>query len=634
MTDSDELLARFLSLCPEPCCLAGFDGRFREINAAWEKTLGYSREELLARPYTELPHPCDLPALQGLRGRLESSGGAPVTLEVRCGCKDGSFRVLSWRCALSAQSDVFLAVAPDLTALRRSEALRAGAERKLRESESLAHIGNWSWDPHEDKAEWSPELYSIMARPPELPALTFSELLELFTPEGRARIQEAGSRTLATGEPYREELEMRRCDGKTVWVLACGRAEKDETGRVVRMSGTTQDICERKAIEQEKSALEARLQRAQTLETIGRLAGGVAHDFNNVLSTICGHAEFMQLSLEPGDPGYEDLTGILEAVGSGTALTRQLLALTNRGAGPETVMDPDSAIKGIRLTLSRLLGDNYELDLRTGLNGWRIKADRHRIEQVVMNLALNARDAMPGGGRVIIETREQELRRELPSAQGPVPAGHYVLLTVSDSGCGMDEATISRIFEPFFTTKDDGKGTGLGLSIVRDITRAAGGRIIVKSAPGSGTAFYLYFPVAETEALEEETPSGEAHAAPCPGGTENLLLVEDDRLLRRITARSLRAAGYNVYEAINGREALDLHRLMGGRIALTITDLAMPKLDGAGLIKELKAVSPGMKFLLTTACEGGPPPEAAAPLLLKPLRRKALLKAVRSALDS
>lgn len=633
MTDKNDLLERFLSLCPDPCCVAGADGRFREVNPAWEKALGYSRDELLAKPFTELLHPDDRPALLGLLERL-GQGGAAEAAEIRCACRKGAFRPLRWHCAPSGRPGEFLAVASDLADLKRAEALGAAAELRLRESESLAHIGNWSWDPREDAAEWSEEMYAIMARPRSLPPLTFTELLALFTPQSRAVIQQAGSRTLGTGEPYCEELEMRRCDGENIWVLACGRAEKDADGRVVKMRGTTQDISARKAIEREKTALEARLQRAQTLETIGRLAGGVAHDFNNLLATVSGHAEFLQFSLPPESRGNEDLAGIVEAVSGGTALTRQLLALSNRRPGPETLIDLDSAIAGIRLMLSRLIGENYELELLPGPKDLRIKADRHGIEQIIMNLALNARDAMPCGGRIVIATREADLAEELRSRHDAVPPGRYALLTVSDGGCGMDSGVLARIFEPFFTTKADGKGTGLGLSIVRDITRAAGGRITVDSAPGKGTTFSLYFPAAEAEALEEAAPCGGREPEPCPGGTETLLLAEDDAPLRRVTARTLRAAGYTVYEASNGREALDIHSGMGGRITLVIADLAMPKLDGLGLMRELKASDPGAKFLLTTALDGGAGLEAGATVLHKPLRRGTLMSAVRAALNA
>jgi signal transduction histidine kinase/CheY-like chemotaxis protein len=515
----------------------------------------------------------------------------------------------------------------------RLSGLLARSEARLRETQRLDRTGSWTWDPATDTAEWTPELYELLKRDPALPPLSFMELEALFTPESRARIHEAASRTLTSGEPYREEVEQRRCDGETIWVLACGQAELDASGRVLRMHGTAQDITGRKRAEREKAALEARLQHTQKLELIGRLAGGVAHDFNNLLSTVCGHAEFLQASLPAGDPRLEDLDGILDAAKSGTALTRQLLAFSRQKGSAPAPMDLNAALEEMRRMLSRLIGENYELVFKLAPSLGLVKADPRRVEQVLMNLALNARDAMPGGGTILVGTEDVSLDAELPSRPAAVPPGRYARLTVADSGCGMEEAVLSRLFEPFFTTKETGKGTGLGLSIVRDIVEEYGGRVTVDSAPGKGTTFGVYLPYAGAEAAEAAAEAAPA-AADGPGGTERLLLAEDDAGLRRITARNLRAAGYRVYEARNGREALTLYTSLGNAISLVVSDMAMPVLDGAGLLAGVRAVSPGAKFIFMTAYDNSPERAGGELVLPKPVSRKVLLEKIREALDS
>lgn len=516
--------------------------------------------------------------------------------------------------------------------IERLSGLLARSEARLNEAQTLERAGSWTWDPATDTAEWSRGLYELLKRDPSLPALSFTELLDLCAPESRARIQESASRSLAAGEPYRVEVEQKRCDGEPIWVLVCGRAELDASGRVVRMHGAAQDITERKKAEFEKAALEARLQHTQKLELIGRLAGGVAHDFNNLLSTVCGHAEFLQSSLPAGDPRLEDLDGILEAAKSGTALTRQLLAFSHQQGGAPAPMDLNAVLEEMRRMLSRLIGENYELGFKLCPSLGLVNADHRRVEQVVMNLVLNARDAMPGGGAILVGTEDVSLETGLPSRPAPVPPGRYARLTVADAGCGMDEATLSRLFEPFFTTKETGKGTGLGLSIVHDIVEQYGGRVTVDSSPGKGTTLSVYLPYAGACAAEAA-----ADAAPAadygPGGTERLLLAEDDAGLRRVTARNLRAAGYRVYEARNGREALILYTSLGNAISLIISDMAMPVLDGAGLLAEVRAVSPGAKFLFMTAYDNAPERAGGETVLPKPVPRKFLLEKIREALD-
>ena len=495
--DKENLYERLFSISPHLCCVAGSDGFFRELNPAWEKALGYTREELLAKPWLEFVHPDDRPAAAALRGRLDG-GADPVSgFESRFLCKDGSCRRLLWHFARLPEDGLFCGAAADITERRRAEELLARSESRLKETQSLARLGSWSWDPATDTALWTEELYTILRRDPALPALSFAELLTLFTPESRARIQQSGGRTLATGEPYMLELEQLRCDGEPMWVLACGKAELDASGKVVRMHGTTQDITARKKAEQEKAALEARLLQAQKIELVGRLAGGVAHDFNNLLANICGNAEYLRAALPAGDPRLGDVEAIMEAGTSGAALTRQLLAFSRPQAPAPRLLDLNAVLDGMRRMLGRLMGEKFEPVFTLGPGLAPVRADPNQLEQVVMNLVLNSRDAMPDGGRILIETENILLQEELREGFCAVPAGRYVRLTVADKGCGIDAAVLPRIFEPFFTTKASGKGTGLGLSIVQRIIGLSNGHISVRSAPGEGSSFIIYLPQEE-----------------------------------------------------------------------------------------------------------------------------------------
>lgn len=499
--DKENPYERLFSLSPHLCCVAGFDGFLKELNPAWEKALGFTREELLAKPWLEFVHPEDRPAAAALRGRLYGDSAPVSGFEINFLCRDGSRRRLQWNFARLPEGGLFCGVAACVTESRLAAELLARSESRLKETQSLARLGSWSWDPSTDTALWTEELYSILGRDPALPALSFTELLKLFTPESRARILESGGRTLATGEPYRLELEQLRCDGEPIWVLACGKAELDVSGKVVRMHGTTQDITARKKAEREKAALETRLLQAQKIELAGRLAGGLAHDFNNLLSNICGHAEYLKTALPAGDPRLEDVEAIMEAGNSGAALTRQLLAFGRPQAPAPGPLDLNAAIDGMRRRLGRLAGEKYEIVFTPGPGLAPVKADPNQLEQVVMNLALNSRDAMPAGGRLLIETENILLERELREGLGRVPAGRYVRLAVTDKGSGIDAALLPRIFEPFFTTKASGKGTGLGLSIVQWIIALSNGHITVRSAPGEGTNFSIYLPHAEEKPL-------------------------------------------------------------------------------------------------------------------------------------
>ncbi len=354
------------------------------------------------------------------------------------------------------------------------------------------------------------------------------------------------------------------------------------------------DITDRKQAESEKATLENRLQQAQKMESIGRLAGGVAHDFNNMLSVIIGHADLVLMTMELSDPLRNSLLDIRSAAKRSADLTRQLLAFARRQAISPVAMNLNDAISGLLKMLQRLIGEDIHLTWQPASDLWLVKADPSQIDQVLANLCVNARDAIENTGRLTIETRNCAVDgcycRNNPDA---VP-GEYVRFSVSDDGSGMDRETQAHIFEPFYTTKELGKGTGLGLATVFGIVKQNGGFINVYSEPGKGTTFSIYLPRLAEES--PHSPSG-GEEAPIPGGHETVLLVEDETSILKMTSSMLGMQGYNVLSAESPKEAILMAREHSGEIHLLLTDVIMPEINGSALAKILRSDYPKMKFL-------------------------------------
>jgi len=351
---------------------------------------------------------------------------------------------------------------------------------------------------------------------------------------------------------------------------------------------------ERKRAEAERDSLQEQLNHAQKMEAIGRLAGGVAHDFNNMLSIIMGYGEILLSKLPPGDPLRESVVEIVEAGKRSGALTRQLLAFSRKQKLQPDVLDLNAVLKNLEKMLRRLIGEDVELEIVLSKDLARVMADPGQIEQVIMNLSVNARDAMPRGGRLVIETANVELDEAYVQEHLGAKQGKHVMLVVTDTGCGMDRETLSKIFEPFFTTKDKGKGTGLGLATVYGIVSQSGGYVTVQSEPGQGSTFRIYLP--QTCAVTEAKRMGVSEEEG-KGKGEHILIVEDEASLRRLCERVLSYKGYRVSTAANGGEALKLIKDKGIRPDLLVTDVVMPGMSGSLLAERLRELQPDIKVL-------------------------------------
>jgi two-component system cell cycle sensor histidine kinase/response regulator CckA len=422
---------------------------------------------------------------------------------------------------------------------------------------------------------------------------------------------------------------------KTNLLLSREIAERRKVEEEVRR--INEDLEERVARRTaERVALEDQLLQSQKMEAVGRLAGGVAHDFNNLLTVILGYNEMLRDRVRMDGLALEYSDEILHAAERASSLTNQLLAFSRRQVAVPRVVDLNEIVLGIDKMLRRIIGEDIQLEASLAPELPSVKVDPSHIDQVIMNLAVNSRDAMPAGGKLTIETAGVELTKDYAGRHIGVEAGKYVMLAVSDTGSGIDEATKARLFEPFFTTKEKGKGTGLGLSIVYGIVKQNGGDILVYSEPGRGTAFKIYLP-AVNAAAEALVRPGEG--APEGLATETILLVEDDPQVRSMTRTMLARLGYSVLEAESADEALAIASGRQGPLDLLLTDLVMPRTSGTELARRVQFTHPAVRVLYMSGyTDSGVIDQgmltADTPFIQKPFTRATLSRAVRDVLKA
>jgi signal transduction histidine kinase/CheY-like chemotaxis protein len=509
------------------------------------------------------------------------------------------------------------------------------AETKLRHSEAelrvagqAAKVGGWSLELPDRKVSWSEQLYAMHEMPIGAPP-TAALALASCAPEFLDTAKRATEACIRDGTPFDTEIQIVTATGKRPWVRAIGRPERDASGKIVRIRGALQDVDDRRRLEDQ-------LRQSQKMDAIGQLAGGIAHDFNNILSVILSYASFIIDGLPPGDATRGDVEQIRLAGARATELTRQLLTFSRQQPLAARQLDLNEVLAGFEKMLRRLMGAHVSLVVLPGEDLGRVFLDTSQVEQVIMNLAVNARDAMPDGGTLTIETAGATLDTSYAAEHHGVTPGDYVTIAVTDVGHGMDAATRARIFEPFFTTKPKGKGTGIGLATVYGIVTQSGGHITVDSEPGSGTTFRVYFPRC-AGAPGAEARKG-SRRPPARRGAETVLVVEDDEPVRIAVRSMLYRAGYKVLEANNGADALIVSEQYAGRIHLLLTDVVMPRLSGAQLARRLSGARPEMRVLYMSGYprETLPHgvPEGAPQVLAKPIAPDVLLSAVGEVLDA
>jgi len=389
-------------------------------------------------------------------------------------------------------------------------------------------------------------------------------------------------------------IEAARKNGETIWLSLNLRLVKDEHGATIYHEGTIEDITARTEAESHRKELEQQLRQSQKMEAIGQLAGGVAHDFNNLLTAINGYSSLALQRTNPDDRIRGYLEEVKKAGERAANLTRQLLAFGRKQMLKPILLNLNDVVSEMNKMLRRLIGEDICFDARFDPELKHIRADPGQIEQVLVNLVVNSRDAMPQGGTLTIETANCEIDHEFANKHLGLAPGKYVVLTVSDDGCGMDEKTKARIFEPFFTTKEKGRGTGLGLSTVYGIVKQSGGNVWVYSEPGAGTVFKVFLPQFKQEC---ETSTKPLIDLVVPRGSETILLVEDEDVVRGLARQILEQAGYHVLDARGGDEAIRLGRELGGPIDLLLTDVVMPETSGREVAKRLNKLRPATRVL-------------------------------------
>jgi PAS domain S-box-containing protein len=453
---------------------------------------------------------------------------------------------------------------------------------------------------------------------------SFSEI----HPEDRARVKEIFRRTVETGKGESAEYRFLLPDGTVRFIESMGNVIKGADGRPSRVVVVSRDVTGRKKLEQQ-------LRQAQKMEALGQLAGGVAHDFNNIITSLSAYADFIARGVPAASQPAEDAAEIKKICGRAAGLSRQLLAFSRKQLLAPRVLDLNVIAAGVQKMLSRLIGENIELTIQKHPEPVAALADPGQIEQVLLNLSVNARDAMPSGGKLTIKVFPCEYLDYLLGSD--IVPGKYAVISVSDTGAGMDGAVKSRIFEPFFTTKRPGSGTGLGLSTVYGIVKQSGGYISVESEPGRGSVFSVYIPLAEGKPEKFEL-SGVFPAL--RRGSEVVLLVEDDPVLRSVTRRTLQENGYKVLEAATDSEALLIaEERQKGRIDLILTDIVLPGMNGFDLAERVAAANPGIAKVYIS---GYTDPDIIktefikpeSPLIQKPYTTDALMLGLRVALDA
>jgi two-component system, cell cycle sensor histidine kinase and response regulator CckA len=610
-------------------------GRPTSWNAGIRRVLGYEKAEFLqaaaadlypvddresGAPAADLAEAARLGQFTSDRWLLRKDGsrfwGSVSTTSVH----DGEGRLLGFARRLRDLSEN-KAVEEQLR--RKQEALELALE--------AAGLGTWEHDLStgvDSMDARARALFGISADEP----VTKARLLEAIHPDDRERTREHWGRAVDERARYSAECRVVWPDGSVHWIMAVGRCVTDPmTEQPLQLAGVVLDLTERRRTEEQ-------LQEGLRLEAVGRLAGGIAHDLNNMLAAILGFSDLLGRSFEPDDLRASDVEQISRAATRSADLTRQLLTFARRDLIQPRALDINAVIQHAQALLPTILGENVELDLQLAPDLGVVYADPRQIEHMVMNLVLNARDAMPQGGRVTIETRAVQLgpgAGTWRSEEERALSGRFTMLSVADTGHGMDAATLQRIWEPFFTTKPPGRGTGLGLASVYGAAKQSGGFVWADSEPGRGTTVQVYWPEIRAAA---EAPAETAPPPPLEGGSETLLLVEDEDLVRALADRVLRSFGYTCYQAQNADEALRLLDDQETRVDLLIADVVMPGMSGRELGDRLARLRPGIPVLYTSGFTGEDVIrrgmlEEGRPFLQKPFTPHELARAVREALD-
>ncbi len=570
------------------------EGRFLFVSPSYCEMFGKRADELLGQTFMPLVHPDDQAGTaEAMRALYNPAHRAYV--EQRAMTRHG-WRWIGWQdtAVVDPQGQVIeiVGVGRDITERKQTEEALGKSEKRFRDIAEYALEWIWEVNAEGQYTYASQVVEKILGYSPE--EILQKHFYDLFHPDDKESLKKAGFAAFDTKQPFREFINRNvHKNGQIVWLSTNGIPMLDDKGSLLGYRGADTDITDRKRAEEENAALQDQLRQSQKVEAIGQLAGGIAHDFNNLLTVIQGNSQLSLMDLQEGDPLKANIEEIQEAAKRAADLTRQLLAFSRKQILEMRVLDLNQVLQRLDKMLRRVIGEDIHLTMFLPESIWKVKADPGQIEQVIINLAVNARDAMPEGGKLTIETANVELDEEYAKRHIAVQPGRYVMLSMSDTGVGMTPEVRERIFEPFFTTKEKGKGTGLGLSTVYGIVKQSGGNVWVYSEPGQGTTFKIYLPQVD-EPLEELR---EEVVKEISRGHETILLVEDEDVVRKLAVRVLKRQGYKVLEAPDGGKAFMLCEAYKEPIHLILTDVVMPGMSGRKLVDRLKVIHPEIKVL-------------------------------------
>jgi PAS domain S-box-containing protein len=616
----------------EGLLLTDLDEFILYANPRMTEMTGFTLAEMVGHKAYELLLPVEQwpEAVARTRRRLD---GVSERYEIRLLRKDGgSFWTEIGAAPLrNVQGEIIGSVGAitDITERRRSREALQKSENSLLLAQRVGHVGSWEGDVNDNQLTWSDETFRIFGFEPHSFVPTRERFYGAVHPEDRDFVRKAVETAIRSGKPYGIDHRIVRPDGSERYVHEQAELITDAQGKIVRLVGTVQDITQR-------NTLEEQVRHSQKMEAVGQLAGGIAHDFNNILTIIQGYAELVSLNpyLDLDTRGH--VGQISHSAERAARLTRQLLAFSRKQVIQLKTISLNTLLESSANMLQRLLGEHITLHLDLDSALPPIRADVGMMEQVLVNLTVNARDAMPEGGSVSVVTRLAQVDESYCRAHPDATPGSYALLTVSDTGCGIPPEILSHVFEPFFTTKEIGKGTGLGLSTVYGIVRQHKGWIAVSSEPAKGTIFEIYFPASPASL---PPPIASNQPPPSRGGTETILLVEDEPALRALSRQSLQRYGYTILEASSGPEALRVWSENSCHIDLLLTDIVMPGgMSGRELASQLKKQNPSLKVLYTSGysvdlSNSDPGIKLGVNFVPKPYLGTTIARAVRNCLD-
>jgi two-component system, cell cycle sensor histidine kinase and response regulator CckA len=620
--------AKALDSAVDGMAIINADGKYTYVNEGYASMLGSkSRAEMIGEPWENVSvHTKDAADPDEIRTALKELGRWYGIVNIQ----RGEGRSVPAELAVTAlpEGGVVL-LSRDLTERRKAEQARADAEIKYQMIVEKVAAISYIAEPGVN-GRWyyvSPQIETILGYGQDEWLQDSENWMRLVHPDDHATVTEAEAIALARNT-FQAEYRVTRKDGTTVWISDTAAIVQGSENHPV-MEGILVDISERKMMEMQS-------QQARRMEAVGRLAGGIAHDFNNLLTIIKGYTELARQRTE-GQPALRhDIERIEDASERAAALVRQLLAFSRKQVLQPKNLDLNGVVRGLEQLLRRLMGEDIRMSTLLGSGLGTIKADPSQVEQVLMNLVVNARDAMPQGGRLIVETANVELDQTYASEHVSVKPGHYVMLAVSDTGIGMNAETVAHIFEPFFTTKGGTRGTGLGLATTYGIVKQSGGYIWVYSEPGQGTSFKVYLPRVDEAAEPAEAVRLKTAAHK---GSETILLVEDDEAVRDLTEMVLQSYGYNVLVAEDPEHAQRISETPGAEIRLVLTDVVMPSMSGRELVRKLALKYPHLKVLYMSGYTDnviatGGVLEPGLAFLQKPFTPGVLAQKVREVLDA